>query len=121
MKTFLDLDAWEVGLELVEAVYVLTKDFPSDERFGITSQLRRASTSILANIAEGFGRYTYADKAAKYVIARGECTEVEAFLYIILRLRFVDAVKIQKPLQCALRMEKLLSGLIRSSRQMSAQ
>ena len=49
--------------------------------------MRRAANSIAANIAEGFGRYTYADKANKYVIARGECTEVDTFLRIAVRLK----------------------------------
>ncbi|MDD3896316.1 MAG: four helix bundle protein [Candidatus Peribacteraceae bacterium] len=67
MKSFADLKAWQEGMDLVAEVYRLTALLPRSEQFGLSSQLKRASTSIVANIAEGFGRYSYADKAHKYV------------------------------------------------------
>lgn len=114
MKKFTDLDAWKVGLELVKEVYALTRVFPKDELFGLTSQLRRCTTSILANLAEGFGRYTYADKANKFTIARGECNEAEAYMYIIVALKFVPESSVQRILELIEREQKLLSGLITS-------
>ena len=59
MKSYTDLEAWKVALDLVVEIYRITKKLPKEERYGLTSQLRRSSTSILANIAEGFGRFTY--------------------------------------------------------------
>jgi len=116
MKTYEDLYAWKYAMELIEEIYVLTSTFPSEERFGLTSQMRRAANSVAANIAEGFGRYTYADKAHKYVIARGECTEVDAHLLIAVRVGLCSAERIQHSRELANRSGKLISGLIQSTR-----
>ena len=64
---FNDLDAWKTGHELVLDLYKATKQFPSDERFGLISQIRRAGVSITANIAEGFARYHYKDKTKCFI------------------------------------------------------
>ena len=116
MKSFRDLEAWKVGLGLVIEIYQLTKKLPKEEQFGLTAQMRKASTSVLANIAEGFGRYTYPDKANKFTIARGECNEIEAFVYIIVELKFVTSEDVKKVLELIDHEEKLLSGLINSCR-----
>lgn len=71
IKSFTDLDAWKVNYELVLKIYQVTKSFPKDERFGIVDQLRRAVSSITANIAEGWGRFHYADRIKFYYQARG--------------------------------------------------
>ncbi|MDD5102877.1 MAG: four helix bundle protein [Candidatus Peribacteraceae bacterium] len=112
MEHFTQLEAWKNGLELVREIYAITRLLPREELYGIVSQLRRASTSILANIAEGFGRFTYPDKAAKYTIARGESSEVEAFLLIIVSLSFVAGEKIKSAIYLVERERRLLSGLI---------
>ncbi|UPA22239.1 four helix bundle protein [Candidatus Peribacteria bacterium] len=116
MQSYRDLEAWKNGLDLIEEIYRLTEKFPRTELYEMTSQMRSASTSILANLAEGFGRFTYADKANKYTIARGECTEVEAFLYIAIRIKFAPQEHIQKALQIVERQRRLLSGLIESTK-----
>lgn len=117
MKSFTDLHAWKSGLELVEEIYKVTKLFPKEEVYGMTSQLKRCSTSILANLAEGFGRFTYPDKTHKYIIARGECTETEAFLHIAARLDFTSEEQIRKALELTQQTGRLISGLIRSSKE----
>jgi len=114
MKSYTDLDAYQLSMDLVEEVYTLTRTFPPEELYGLTSQLRRAATSTVANIAEGFGRFTYDDKAHRYTIARGECTEVEAFLFIALRLKFTTTEKVKRALQLVKHVGRLLSGLIKS-------
>lgn len=114
MDNFTDLKAWTVGLDLVKEVYVLTKKFPKEELFGLTSQVRRSSTSILANFAEGFGRFTFPDKAAKYIIARGECSETEAHIRVAIALHFINASEAIKTMDLILLERKLLSGLIAS-------
>lgn len=115
MDNFTDLKAWTVGLELVKEIYFLTKKFPKEEMFGLTSQTRRSSTSILANLAEGFGRFTFADKAARYTISRGECSETEAHVCIAIALGFVSELECQKILELIEFERKLLSGLISAS------
>ena len=77
MKNFRDLKVWEKAHKLTLDVYRSTKEFPSEERFGITSQIRRASASISANIAEGCGRASDADFARFLQIAMGSACEVE--------------------------------------------
>lgn len=116
---FTDLKAWQKALLLVEDIYRISQKFPPDERFGLTSQIRRASASVVANIAEGFGRFTYDDKANRYTIARGECTEVQAFLYIARQLQFVDPKEIKPALILAEEVQKILSGLIHSCKKKS--
>lgn len=112
MESFTQLTAWESGLDLVKDIYRLTKLLPTNERFGLTSQLRRASTSILANIAEGFSRRSPADKVHKYTIARGECSEVMAFLMIIESIGFLKRNEIQRSLELSELTGRLISGLI---------
>jgi four helix bundle protein len=119
MKHFTNLSAWSNGLNAVEEIYQLTKQFPKEELFGLTSQLKRSSTSILANIAEGFGRFTYPDKAAKYTISRGETLEAEAHILVAVRLGFVTQSEAEKSLQLLHTEYKILSGLIAACRKSS--
>lgn len=100
-------------------VYRLTELFPQSEFFGMTKQMRKSCTSVLANIAEGFGRYTYADKANKYTISRGECSETEAFLHIAVDLKYISADEAKQAFPLTERTGKLLSGLISASRDKS--
>ena len=101
-------------MELVKDVYVLTKSLPKEEQYGLTSQLRRAAVSILANLAEGFNRASDADKAHKYVISRGECAEVEALLLVTVELKYFAAAEIQNALVLSQQAGRLIWGLIRS-------
>lgn len=105
-----------MAMNLVEEIYRLTKNFPKEELFGLTSQLRRASVSIVANIAEGFCRHTYPDKANKYTIARGECGEVKALLLVTLRLGILEKQISAKAFALVESTGKLLSGLIRATK-----
>ncbi|TWT36375.1 hypothetical protein KOR34_12800 [Posidoniimonas corsicana] len=80
MKSFHDLVVWQKAHQLTLDVYRETKNFPSDERYGVTSQLRRSMSSIPANIAEGCGRGTDADFARFLQIAMGSASETEYHL-----------------------------------------
>lgn len=71
------MDAWKEGHKLVVLVYDITSRYPSDERFNLVSQSRRAVVSVTNNIAEGFGRYHYKDKLIFYYDARGSVLEVQ--------------------------------------------
>ncbi|MDD5103027.1 MAG: four helix bundle protein [Candidatus Peribacteraceae bacterium] len=112
MGSFLDLEATKQALNLVAEVYLLCKKLPKEEIYGLASQLKRSSSSVVANIAEGFGRYTYADKANRYTIARGECTEVVAYLHVAVRVELLSLQEIQHSLEIADQTGKLISGLI---------
>lgn len=78
MHRFKDLKVWQKSRKLTVLVYQLTKTFPSDEMFGITSQMRRAALSIVSNIAEGCGRKTDPQLKQFLRIANGSATELEA-------------------------------------------
>jgi len=78
-----------MGKNIVVGIYELTNDFPKDESFGLTSQIRRAALSVPANIAEGFGRYHYLDKAKFYLNARGSLYELKSHLLIAQELDYL--------------------------------
>ena len=113
MESLEDLEAWKVGMDLVEEVYLIVKQFPKNEEYELCKQLRRATTSIVANVAEGFSRYTSPDKASKFVISRGECSEVKALLLIAIRLDILKRNEAQKALNLCDQTGRLLSGLIK--------
>ncbi len=83
------LDAWDRGIDLVEEIYRVTKDFPEEEKYGVVSQLRRAVVSVPTNIAEGAGRRTSGDYIRFLFIASGSISEVETLLTISERLGYI--------------------------------
>ncbi len=88
---FFNLETWQKGHNLVLEVYGVTKNFPKDELYGIVSQLRRAATSVTANIAEGFARYHYKDKAKFYYQSRGSNAEVQNFIILAKDLGYIES------------------------------
>ena len=114
IKNFYDLDAWQGAHSLTVEVYVLTKNFPKDEIYGITSQLRRAASSIGANIAEGFERYHFNDKIRFYYQARGSLAEVQNFLLLAKDLGYIQIEECKKLGEMANEIRMLINGLIRS-------
>lgn len=82
MKNYKELNVWKKGIDLVKAIYALTKKFPIEERFGIISQLTRAVVSIPANIAEGSSRNSDKDCARFMQIALGSAFKVQTYLII---------------------------------------
>ena len=84
------LEVWHEGIELVAAVYRLTEAFPSRERYGLTSQLRRASVSVPSNIAEGYGRATRGEYLNHLSVAKGSLNEVETLCVVCLKLGIGD-------------------------------
>ena len=77
INNFYDLEAWKISHGLVLEIYKITKSFSKEEMYGITSQIRRAASSITANIAEGFARYHFKDKIRFYYQARASVAEVQ--------------------------------------------
>lgn len=84
-----DLEIYKISVEITIEVYRLTKNFPKEETYGIVDQLKRAVTSIGANIAEGFGRYFFKDKLVFFYHSRGSLFEVKHFLEISYRMGFI--------------------------------
>jgi four helix bundle protein len=82
VKSFENLEVWQIGRDLVTEVYTLTASLPESEAFGLIAQIKRAALSVPANIAEGFGRYHYMDKARFYLNARGSLYELKSHLLI---------------------------------------
>src|SRR3989344_1024059 len=82
IDSFTDLNAWQEGHKLVLLIYKVTKRFPREETYSLTDQIRRAASSITANIAEGFGRQTYKEKLQFYYISKGSLSEAKNFLFI---------------------------------------
>jgi four helix bundle protein len=115
IQNFFDLTAWKKARKIVEVVYKITDRFPSDEKYGIISQLRRAACSITANIAEGFGRYHYGDKRKFYLQARGSLNEVQNFLILAKDLNYLKKEEIKKIWNLTKNTEKLLNGLIKAT------
>ena len=89
IKNFWDLEIYRIAEDIAVVIYQISSRFPNAEVYGVTSQLRRAVTSIGANIAEGFGRYHYKDKIRFLHNARGSLFEVAHFLRVSRRLGFI--------------------------------
>lgn len=89
MKNYKELNIWKNGIELVKRAYLLSKQLPESERFGIVSQLTRAVVSIPANIAEGSGRNSDKDYVRFLQIALGSAFEVQTYLVIIAEMKWV--------------------------------
>lgn len=90
MHNFKELKVWQKGRSLVKEVYMMTKQFPEDERFGLTSQLRRSAVSIPSNIAEGSGRGTGKDFSKFLNISLGSAYELETQLILSYDLNYIS-------------------------------
>ncbi len=112
LKDFTQLEAWRKAMDLAVKVHRFTYSFPKEELYGVVSQMRRASLSIAANIAEGFGRYTYADKMHKYVQARGELIEVMTFSHYSHRVEYLSSEQHADLLEDCQHVHRLLNALI---------
>jgi four helix bundle protein len=97
-KSFTDLEVWQRAHAFVLEVYRLTATFPAEERFGLSNQFRRVAVSIPANIAEGFRKYTTADKARFMNIAEGSLEECRYYCILVQDLRYGSTTKMQEAL-----------------------
>ena len=111
MRPHHKLEAWNKAVELVTDVYWTTEDFPKEERFGLTSQIRRAAVSIPANIAEGAARFSRKEFAHFLSNAQGSASELETELVIGHRLRYIDDAKFSKLSNQLERIGRLITGL----------
>ncbi|TSA46634.1 four helix bundle protein [bacterium] len=115
IKSFTDLRTWQKGHELVIEVYKITKNFPKEEIFGLTSQLRRAIISFTSNIAEGFSRQSYKEKIQFYHMSLGSLTEVQNQLLIARDIGYITNDIFQKLASQSVELNKMTNGLIKSS------
>ena len=89
-RSFMDLECWQKAHEFVKAVYEVTKQFPEDERYGLTSQFRRAAVSIAANICEGYKKLSKSDKLRFMNIAQGSLEECRYYIILSLDINYID-------------------------------
>jgi len=114
MHNFKELKIWQLSRGLVKDVYLLTKKFPDDERFGLTQQIRKAVVSTASNIAEGSGRRTNKDFVHFLDIANGSAFEAETQLILSLDLEYISQVEFD-PINEKLQMiEKMIFNFIQS-------
>ena len=113
-RNYRDLIAWQKAMDLAERVYLLTAEFPNDERFSLTSQLRRAVVSIASNIAEGQGRFTKADFRRFLSIAHGSVREVETQVLLARRLSYLSEEQLNLVLESSREVGRLILGLAKS-------
>jgi four helix bundle protein len=113
--SYRDLAAWKIAMDLVEDVYRLTKDFPADERFGLTVQMRRAGVSIPSNIAEGQGRRSSGVFANHVLIARASLLELETQIQIANRSGYLPSPSAEMVMSRREELSRVLHGLARAA------
>src|SRR5205807_1653551 len=114
--TYVDLEVWRASMDLVVGIYKLSKHFPKEEMYGLTSQVRRAAVSVPSNIAEGKGRISDRELTQFLCHARGSLFEIETQLQISERLGYATREESQLLRKETIRIGQMLNGLIRSVR-----
>jgi len=90
IKSYKDLNIWKRSIVVVEDIYKITKNFPKEEIYGLTSQLRRSAVSIPSNVAEGFARFHNKEYRQFLFISLGSCAELSTQIIIALRLGYFE-------------------------------
>lgn len=114
IESFKDLRVWQLGMELSERVYNMTKTFPDEEKFGLTSQMRRAVVSVPANVAEGHARKSTKEYLRFLSIAVGSLAEVETYVELAIRLSYVTSDRTSQLVEAIAEERRMLRGLQRS-------
>ncbi len=115
IKNFHDLKVWQDAHSLALDIYRITRDFPKDEQFGLVSQMRRAASSVTANIAEGFGRFHYNEKTKFYRQARGSAVELQDHIFLSQDLGYSGKEVARGLFSNASLVIRELNGLIRAT------
>ncbi|MGH9430710.1 MAG: four helix bundle protein [Terriglobia bacterium] len=113
MKDFRDLKVWRKAHDLTVAVYLLTRGFPKDELYGLTSQIRRASASIGANIAEGCGRTGDGELGRFLQIAAGSASELEYHLLLSRDLQLITQTDYERLVANVVEVKRMLYALVK--------
>jgi len=119
-SSYRDLIAWQKAMQFVTAIYEVTRGFPSEERYGITNQLRRAAVSVPSNIAEGQARFSQKEFYHFLSQARGSLVEIETQLLIARDLKYIQPTKAEALLAAAEELGRILNGLIASIKNRAA-
>jgi four helix bundle protein len=106
-----DLLVWQKAIEVAERIYNVTKRFPTNERFGLTSQMRRAAVSIPSNIAEGQGRFSPGEFRQFLSIATGSTRELETQVILASKLHYIDPEETEPLLDMICRLGKFVNRL----------
>jgi four helix bundle protein len=114
IQSYRDLRVWQEAMLLAECVYGLTRQFPKDEMFGLTSQARRSAVSVAANIAEGYGRENTGSYIQFLRIGQGSLKELETHLILAARIGLAPKAVLDPALDKAETVGKMLRALIRS-------
>lgn len=110
ITSFEQLFSWQKAATLAVKVYALTNQFPSAEKFALTDQVQRSAVSVSANIAEGFGRTSKAEKMQFYTIAYGSLLETKSHLLIAHKLQYVSAPEIEEVSSLITDLQKLINA-----------
>ena len=121
IERFEDIESWKKSRELAKSVYRITLNQPFARDFGLRDQIRRASVSILSNIAEGFQRDGDKEFVQFLSLAKGSCGEVRAQLYVALDQQYIAAEEFSSLSASATEISRMLSGLIKYLRQSGMQ
>ena len=113
ITSYQDLRVWQLAMDLAFDCYKVTRAFPRDELYGMTSQIRRASSSIAANIAEGHGRENTGSFIQFLRIGQGSLKELETYLVLATRLEFIDAKQSKELLGVTEEIGKMIRSMIR--------
>ncbi|MEI6580083.1 MAG: four helix bundle protein [Eubacteriales bacterium] len=111
LQSYNELNVWKKSIDLVEQIYLTTSDFPKDEMYSLTNQIRRAAISIPSNIAEGQARKTTKDFLNFLSIAQGSRAELETQVIIANRLKYIDDNKTEQLLSTLTEIAKMLYSL----------
>ncbi len=113
------LDVWKKSIELVEQLYQIVEKLPRNEDYGLANQMRRASISIPANIAEGAARHTSKEFIQFLHISQGSLSEVDTYMEICTRLKYITPDKCSEMSALMDKVDKMLTGLIKSLKKKS--
>ncbi len=115
ITSFTDLIAWQEGHKLVIMIYDILKRFPKEELYSLTSQMKRSAISITSNIAEGFGRQTYKEKANFFYQSQGSLTELKNQLLIARDINYLNQHDFNRLVEQINSVHRLLQGLIKKT------
>jgi four helix bundle protein len=114
LRNYKDLNAWQKSYELCLKIYRITAKFPNEERYGLTSQIRRSAVSIVSNIAEGYGRKTTVDYIRMLYISYGSVCELETQILLEGDLGFIEKGELGTIKKDIAEIERMLKALIKS-------
>ncbi len=113
IRSYRELDVWNVAIQLTERCYTVTRKFPRDEMDGITSQIRRSAVSIAANVAEGHGRIYVREYLRHLAVAKGSANELQTLIFIAFRLKYLGESDYAELMKLQERVMQMLNVLLR--------